>query len=155
MSRARVPYLWGKSEELRCLPGISKFEMQGQDSPVCFAALITTDSAVLPWRKFVSDYVIKIDSDTYFPTTRESIKKLQSQNILPEQLHEYSLPVADVLFGHSLFLLIAFFAGLQGYSFFESRRQARKMSALSQGQSPSPESIDASHEDTNPNKTPH
>ena len=129
MSRVRVPYLWGKSEELRCLPGISKFEMQGQDSPVCFAALITTDSAVLPWRKFVSDYVIKIDSDTYFPTTRESIKKLQSQNILPEQLHEYSLPVADVLFGHSLFLLIISL-WIARLLIFESRRQARKMSAM-------------------------
>ena len=127
--------------------------MQDQESPVCFAALITTDSAVLPWRKFVSDYVIKIDTDTYLPTTRESIKKLQSQKILPEQLYEYSLPVADLLFGHFLFLLIVFFAGVQGYSFLKSRRRARTMSAVSQGQSSSPENIDVSNQNRNPNQS--
>ena len=121
-----MPYLWGRSEELRCLPGIPEFKMQGEDSPVCFAALITTDSVFLPWRKYVSDYVIKTGDESYFHTTRQSISQLQSKKILPEQLQEYSLPISDMLFGHFLFVLIAFIAGAKGFSFLITRHQARK-----------------------------
>ena len=100
--------MFGKSEDLNCLEGTERFDLPTQDGAVdvCYSAKVTTDSFILPWRIYVSDYVFATDDDTYYQANDNQIEYLQTTNVLPNPLPEYRIGRADLFFGNLAWVVL-------------------------------------------------
>ena len=101
-------YQFGESEQLNCLPGIKRFNINvgTGESNVCYAAKIKTSTFVLPWRTTVDDYVLAEDASTYYEINKEDIEYYQSIDDLPTSIPLHQMSTPDMLFGHSLWIAI-------------------------------------------------
>lgn len=115
---ARIPMWFGTDEQLKCLPGVERFELQASDGiqNVCYAAKIKKESFILPYRISVDGYVFAIDGDSYFEADPEDIAYFQSTGDLPESLPVHELSTSEQISGGLLWpvlVMVLAFAGLQ------------------------------------------
>ena len=120
---------FGSAEDLNCLSGIQRFDIETNDGAVdvCYAARVVTDSFILPWRIYVKDYVFSSDGNSYYIPNEGSIKYFQSEGTLPNPIPEYSLTKGDLVSGNFLWIVlgIAFaFTGIR--SFFDKEDTVKK-----------------------------
>lgn len=73
-------------------------------------------------------YAIQVGgTDGYWELNPDLTKALQEANVLPNPLPKYSIPIIDLLFGYSLWILIAGFALFYGAKalFFKKKAEAQ------------------------------
>ena len=119
---ARRSFSFGASEELKCLDGLKRFEIETDSGAVdvCYAARVVTDSIFLPWRIYVKDYVFSKDGDTYYVPSEDNINYFQANGELPNTIPEYSLTKVDIVSGNFLWIGLGFLLLYVGISsFFE------------------------------------
>ena len=101
---------FGSDQSLKCIGDISPFTITAAEGKrsVCFAASIKNDFFIVPWRVYVDDYVLKVEdeSSTYYTIDRDLIQYHQSQGNLPDTLPRYTLSFPELLWGHSLWILL-------------------------------------------------
>ena len=112
-------FIWtmGTQEDLHCLKGISYFPMindKGSEVSACYAAMVSTENFVVPYKLHVSKYVIaevngeKNDAgETYYELTPEWKRELQSEGWLPASLPAYQIGVGSYLPAIGLISLFA------------------------------------------------
>lgn len=101
-------YRFGDSEQLTCLPGIKRFNINvgTGESNVCYAAKIKTSTFILPWRTSVDNYVLAENASTYYEINKEDIDYYQSIDVMPTNIPLYQISTPELLFGHSLWLAL-------------------------------------------------
>ena len=86
---------FGKSEDLKCLEGIEKFEITAAEGEVevCYAAKISTQNIILPVGVKVDSYVLASDPivGTFYSLEKEDITYYQIIGNLPDPLPKYEL----------------------------------------------------------------
>ena len=100
-------YSMGTSEDLKCVKGISYFKLtnkQDKEIDACYAAMVNTESFVIPYKIHVDRYIIaqvnpeKNDAgDTYWELSQEWTKELQSIDLLPASLPNYQIGMDSYL----------------------------------------------------------
>jgi len=105
---ARIPMWFGTNEQLKCLPGIKRLEIQTADGKqdVCYAAKTKKESFILPYRISVDGYVLAVDDQTYYNANTQQIAYYQSTGSLPMSLPIYSLTAGEILGGTMLWTAI-------------------------------------------------
>ena len=129
-------FFFGSQEDLNCLAGIKRFEIETNDGAVdvCYAALVSRDSIFLPWRVYVKDYVFYPEGDSYYTPTKNGIKSLQSDGTLPDPLPEYSLTNFDLVFGNFLWIFIGIVLAYTGIaSLFEKKETTEAEDKVNDG----------------------
>jgi hypothetical protein len=110
MSRIPVPIpMWfGTSEELKCLQGIERVEIQtaAGKQDVCYAAKIKKENFILPFTISVDGYVLAVNDKTYYKMNNEQAAYYQTAGRLPTPLPIYSLTPGDILGGTLLWPVI-------------------------------------------------
>ena len=115
---ARIPMWFGTEEQLKCLPGVKRFDLKAADGiqNVCYAAKLKKENFVLPYKISLDSYVFAIDGSSYFEAEPEDIAHFQATGDLPASLPIYKLSTGELLSG-SLFwpalVLVLALAGLQ------------------------------------------
>ena len=94
-------YSMGTSEDLKCVKGVSYFKLnneQGKEINTCYAAMVNTESFLIPYKLYVSKYVIaevnagKNDAgDQYYELDQDWKEELQSLQLLPASLPKYQI----------------------------------------------------------------
>ena len=141
-------YSMGTSEDLKCVKGISYFKLtneQEKEVDTCYAAMVNTESFVIPYKIHVDRYVIaevnpqKNDAgDTYWELDKEWTKELQAIDLLPASLPEYQIGMDSYLPAIGLGLLfVGWFAWVI-------------ISAVSNAQKSDEETSDHEHSDNKP-----
>ena len=128
---ARRGMQFGSAEDLNCLSGIQRFEIETNDGTVevCYAARVVTDSFILPWRIYIKDYVFSNDGNSYYIPNEGSVKYLQSEGTLPNPIPDYSLTKVDLVSGNFLWIglgIMFAYAGIR--SFFDKEDAIEKES---------------------------
>ncbi len=100
-------YTWGTGEELKCVKGISYFNIINEkdvETKSCYAAVVTTKNAVIPYSIYVDRYVIaEVNSeandagDTYYELDPPWKAELQGQGWLPQKLPTYTIGIDSYL----------------------------------------------------------
>jgi hypothetical protein len=100
-------YSMGTSEDLKCVKGVSYFKLndeQDKEVDTCYAAMVNTESFVIPYKIHVDRYVIaevntqKNDAgDKYWELDQEWTKDLQSIDLLPASLPKYQIGMDSYL----------------------------------------------------------
>ena len=100
-------YSMGTSEDLKCVKGVSYFKLtneQDKEVDACYAAMINTESFVIPYKIHVDRYVIaqvnperNDAADKYWELSQEWTKELQSIDHLPASLPEYQIGMDSYL----------------------------------------------------------
>ena len=118
-------YTWGTGEELKCVKGISYFDIindKNVEVKSCYAAVVTTKNAVIPYSIYVDRYVIaEVNTeandagDTYYELNPEWKAELQGQGWLPRQLPTYTIGIDSYLPAIGLISLFAAWIGWQIY----------------------------------------
>ena len=115
-------YRFGKSEDLKCIEEVQKFEIQAPEGEieVCYAAKISTQSLILPVRIKVDSYVLATDSNKFYDLSSQQIKYQQIIGNLPDPLPTYDLTSSDIFWGSfgiyllplaAIYFVIALFTG--------------------------------------------
>lgn len=102
-------YAIGSYDSIRCFDEIKPFYIKTKegDVNVCFAVKIKENYIILPWHTFIDDYVLKAtDSTGYYEIDRALTQNQQKQGNLPEILPRYSLTTNEILWGHSLWIIL-------------------------------------------------
>ena len=92
---------FGKDENIRCIESIPRFEVtdiNGNPQTVCYAAKVTTNSFIVPYRTYVDSYVLGLDDNNYYSLDQEYIEELQSLTLLPSELPSYNLKGGDFIY---------------------------------------------------------
>ena len=94
-------YRFGKSEDLKCLEGIEKFEINAQEGrvEVCYAAKISTQNIIVPVNIKVEGYVLSTGKGTYYEISNKQIQYRQLVGDLPDPLPKYELSSSEVIWG--------------------------------------------------------
>ena len=116
-------YRFGDSEQLTCLPGIKRFNINlgTGESNVCYAAKIKTSNAILPWRRSIDDYVFAEDSSTYYDLSKEDIEYYQNAGDLPLSIPSYQMSAPEMLFGHSFWIALLSILIWKGIEFMRDK----------------------------------
>lgn len=117
---ARIPMWFGTEEQLKCLPGIKRFDLRAADGiqNVCYAAKIKKESFVLPYKVSLDGYVFAIDGNSYFDADPEDIAYFQSTEDLPATLPAYELSTGEQLSGGLLWPALALLLTVIGLQYF-------------------------------------
>lgn len=117
---ARIPMWFGTDEQLKCMPGIKRFDLKSADGiqNVCYAAKIKKESFILPYRISVDGYVFAIDGKSYFDADPEDIAYFQSTGDLPESLPVYELTTGEQISGGLLWPVLVVVLALTGLQYF-------------------------------------
>ena len=123
---------FGKSEQLKCLDGIEKFQIDAQEGniEVCFAAKIVTQNVFAPINIKVDSYVLAAENDTYYNLSKEDISYLQTSGELPDPLPKYELSSTELFWG-SFGIIIFLFVGVGTLkkiieTFLDKKRMSKK-----------------------------
>ena len=94
-------YSMGTSEDLKCVKGVSYFKLnneQGKEINTCYAAMVNTESFLIPYKLHVSKYVIaEVNAgqndagDQYYELDQDWKEELQSLQLLPASLPKYQI----------------------------------------------------------------
>ena len=94
-------YSMGTSEALKCVKGVSYFKLtneHGKEINACYAAMVNTESFLIPYKLHVSKYIIaevnggRNDAGVrYYELGQDWKEELQSVNILPDSLPKYQI----------------------------------------------------------------
>ena len=94
-------YSMGTSEALKCVKGVSYFKLtneHGKEINACYAAMINTESFLIPYKLHVSKYIIaevnggRNDAgDQYYELDQNWKEELQSVKLLPTSLPKYQI----------------------------------------------------------------
>ena len=129
-------FVWtmGTNEDLHCLKGISYFSLindKGGEVRACYAAMVSTENFVVPYKLHVSKYVIaEVNSEkndagkTYYELTPEWKRELQSEGWLPSSLPAYQIGVGSYLPAIGLVLLFAAYVVYNVFQVFGSSKAA-------------------------------
>ena len=130
-------FVWtmGTNEDLYCVKGISYFPVindQGSEVKSCYAAMVSTENFIVPYKLHVSKYVIaEVNTDmndageTYYELSPEWRRELQSEGWLPLSLPTYQIGVGSYLPAIGLILV---FAAYIAYAFSQYNRTSQKPS---------------------------
>ena len=112
-------FVWtmGTNEDLHCVKGISYFPVmneKGNEVSSCYAAVVSTENFIVPYKLHVSKYVIaEVDSnkndagDLYYDLEPEWKRELQSEGLLPSSLPAYQIGIESYLPAIGFILLFA------------------------------------------------
>ena len=112
-------FVWtmGTNEDLHCVKGISYFPVvndENSEVSSCYAAMVSTESFIIPYKLHVSKYVIaEVDSnkndagEMYYELSPEWKRELQSEGWLPSSLPAYQIGIGSYLPAIGLILLFA------------------------------------------------
>ena len=104
-----IAFVWtmGTNEDLHCVKGISYFPIvndKGNEVSSCYAAMVSTENFIVPYKLHVSKYVIaEVDSnkndagELYYELSPEWKRELQSQGWLPSSLPAYQIGMGSYL----------------------------------------------------------
>lgn len=91
----------GTSEDLKCVKGVSYFKLtneHGKEINACYAAMVNTESFLIPYKLHVSKYIIaEVNADRddagdrYYELDQDWKEELQSVNLLPASLPKYQI----------------------------------------------------------------
>lgn len=94
-------YSMGTSEDLKCVKGVSYFNLineHGKEINACYAAMVSTESFLIPYKLHVSKYIIaevnagRNDAgDQYYELDQDWKEELQSVKLLPASLPKYQI----------------------------------------------------------------
>ncbi len=103
-------YSFGKSEELKCLDGIEKFNIDTQEgnTEVCFAAKIVTQNVIAPINIKVDSYVLATENKTYYDLSKDDISYFQMTGELPDPLPKYELSSSELFWGYFGIIIFLF-----------------------------------------------
>lgn len=114
-----IGFIWtmGTKEELYCLKGISYFPFindKGDEVRACYAAMVSTENFVVPYKLHVSKYVIaEVDGnkndagEIYYKLSPEWRSELQHEGWLPSSLPAYQIGIGSYLPAIGLILIFA------------------------------------------------
>ena len=121
---ARIPYWMGKSESMNCIKGIKKFEIATAEGQVevCYAAKVSQQAFILPYRVYVEDYVLSTDGNSYYNLNPSRVEYYQSIGELPSSLPKYQLNPFEMLWGNALWIVIGFFAIAYGVELIKGEK---------------------------------
>ncbi|TAI47340.1 tetratricopeptide repeat protein [Flagellimonas allohymeniacidonis] len=120
-SAKRVKGLFGKSERIK---RISDVDIKGPNGEDLYLAYKTTSQFFFMGVYMTDDgYVLGVSKNfgTYYPLDEEKIAAFQASGNLPDPLPDYGIPFTDRLWGFSLWILLAVFAGIW---FFPKNKEA-------------------------------
>lgn len=94
-------YSMGTSEDLKCVKGVSYFKLtneHGKEINVCYAAMVNTESFLIPYKLHISKYIIaevnggsNDAGDQYYELDQDWKEELQSVKLLPASLPKYQI----------------------------------------------------------------
>ena len=108
-------YSFGTSESLKCVKGITYFKLtneQGREINSCYAAMVNTESFLVPYKVYIDRYVIaEVNNQTndagerYYELDEEWKEGLQAEGLLPNSLPPYQIGLDSYLPAAGLVLL--------------------------------------------------
>jgi hypothetical protein len=122
--------MFGKDETLTCVQDIG---LKGaNDEPLCLA--FKTSKYFVGAGVYLKDdgYVLRslTAKDTFYPMPDAAeLKAFQARGLVPDPLPPYSIPVAEYLFGYSLWIVIAVVIGFERIKKAQTRKRQAKDAA--------------------------
>ena len=130
----------GTSEDLKCVKGISYFPVindERDEVNSCYAAMVSTENFVVPYKVHVSKYVIaEVDAqkndagETYYDLSPEWKSELQADGLLPASLPAYQIGIGSYLPAVGLVLLFV------AYIFYAIMNNSGSKEGVSEDQQP-------------------
>lgn len=106
---AGIPIIHGHFQDIHKIVDV---KLEGKNGDKLFLGYIT-DSYYIEAGVYIKDkgYILGVEGedDTYYPLpTGEDLKYYQINNLLPNPLPQYNIPIKDYLIGYSLWIILFF-----------------------------------------------
>jgi hypothetical protein len=121
--------LFGTQDDLNCIVDIPLTGPNGE--ALCLGFRVSMHFFVGGIYAKDEGYVLKIKNEkAYYPIPHgQELADFQRNSMIPDPLPAYSMPVWDVLFGYSLWIILGIMGAFAGIKYALSKRKLAKIAA--------------------------